>query len=817
MLFAPLVHSIRLLSGRVRYAVLSLLLLIVAATTFPAQAAENTLDTPDAAARKHYDIPAGPLGRTLSHFATIAGIALSFDPALTEGLISPALTGNFSVSEGFNRLLASSGLELIRNADSSYTLRRAPIKAAQAGVTALPVVTVSTSTENADDTGYVAKRSSSGTKTDTPLIEVPQSISVVTRRELDMRSVQDMSEALRYTPGVVVDQWGFEGRGYEYLLLRGFQGLATSLFRDGLSMAAQGLYFGSFITDTYGLERVDVLRGPTSVTFGRGDAGGIVNRITKRPSADPIREIELQYGNFDRKRIAADLGFANNDRSLMFRLVTLGLDSDTQVRYPNTGGDRAGLRRFYVAPSMTWRPTADTTVTLMGEVLNNRAEASPFFLTTPDGRHTDVVQTDSKFVKYATNQSSFSYQIEHNFNETFTARQNFRYMQQDGNFNDMFRAGFDADIPTLMHRSAMTTKERLTQTVLDTHLQARLDTGPLNHTALLGVDWNRTNASLRFFSGEAPGIDVFNPIYGISVPVPDSLDIDAKQEIDQLGIYLQDQIRYGENWILTLSGRYDRVDTKDADFLSTTNTRNRDNAYTGRAGLTYLFSSGIAPYVSYSQSFLPLPGLDSSNRPFEPTRGMQYEVGVKYQPAGGRSLYTVAFFDLTKTNVPTPDPDDPFFRNRQTGEIGSRGVEVEARAELLRGLNFIGSFTYHDVTVTQSTDIDKDKMPIQVPHLMTSAWLDYSLGNLGVNWLRGFGIGGGVRYVGRIFNDLENTSTTPSYTLFDAMLRYDNGPWMFTINASNLFNNKYLSYNDPGWRAYPGLERTVLGTLKFRF
>lgn len=682
----------------------------------------------------------------------------------------------------------------------------------QSGITVLPAMTIKAATA-----GYAAKSSSSGTKTDTPLIEVPQSISVVTRNELDARGVQDMSEALRYTPGVAVDQWGFEGRGYEYLLLRGFQGLTTSLFRDGLSMAGQGLYFNSFITETYGLERVDVLRGPTSVTFGRGDAGGIVNRITKRPNADPYREIELQYGNFDRKRVAADLGFANDDRTLMFRLVTLGLDSDTQVRYPNTGGDRAGLRRFYIAPSVTWRPTADTTITLLGEVLNNRAEASPFFLLTPEGMRTNVVLADSKFVKYATNQSSFGYQIEHHFNEIFTARQNFRHMQQDGNFNEMFRAGFDTAIPTLMNRSAISTKERLTQTVIDTHIQARVNTGPLNHTALFGVDWNVTNASLKFFSGDAPGIDVFNPVYGIPIPKPSSLDIHAKQEINQLGVYLQDQIRYGENWLLTLSGRYDRVDSTDVDYLSATRGKIRSDAYTGRAGLTYLFSNGIAPYVSYSQSFLPIPGFDSSNNPFKPTRGEQYEVGVKYQPVGGRSLYTLAFFDLTKTNVPTPDPNDPLFRSRQTGEVGSRGVELEARAELLRGLNYIGTFTYHDVTVTKSGDVDKGNMPTQVPTTMTSHWLDYSLGSLGVSWLQGFGIGAGVRHVGRIFNDMENTSTTPSFTLFDAMLRYDHGPWMFIVNASNIFNNRYLSYSSPSGLAYPGIQRTVLGTLKFRF
>src|SRR5688500_10333877 len=210
-----------------------------------------------------------------------------------------------------------------------------------------------------DKIEYGTKATTAATKTNTPIIEVPQSMSVITRDELTMRGVQlNFTEALRYIPGVVADQFGFDGTGFEYVSMRGFNSLSTANFRDNLSQQGRGLYFADFITDPYSLERVDVLRGPTSVTFGRGDAGGIVNRITKLPTATPIREIELQYGNFDRKRIAADFGLANEDGTLMFRLVTSALDTDTQVRFPNTGGDRAQIRRFYISPSLTWRPTA---------------------------------------------------------------------------------------------------------------------------------------------------------------------------------------------------------------------------------------------------------------------------------------------------------------------------------------------------------------------------------------------------------------------------------------------------------------------------
>ncbi len=691
--------------------------------------------------------------------------------------------------------------------------------------TVFPAVTVEGKASQ-ETTGYTAKRSSTATKTDTPIIEIPQSISVVTRRELDMRSVQNFTEALRYVPGVTVDQFGFDGRGFEYLLMRGFNGNPNANFRDGLSNAAQGLFFGGFITDTYGLERVDVLRGPSSVIFGRGDAGGIVNRIFKRPNATPVRELEFQYGNFDRKRIAADIGTVSKDGTIMFRLVMTALDSGTQVK--QSDGDRANHERFYIAPSITWRPTVDTTITLMGDVLNNRSQASPFYITAPDGGFTKVLQGDTKFSKYNTDQSSFSYQIEHHFNEIFTVRQNFRQAQQNGRFRDLFSIGYNTpDQPTLMDRDAYGTRERLRQTVLDTHLQAKFDTGPLNHTTLLGVDWNHTLASMKYFEGYTdgyivPGIDILNPVYSQSIPSPDLLINNAKQKIDQLGFYIQDQVRYNENWILTLGGRFDRVHSKNTDTVNlfddpAANSHAKKNALTGRVGLTYLFPNGIAPYVSYAQSFLPQPGLSSTGHAFNPTRGAQYEVGIKYQPVGGKSLYTVALFDLTKTNVLTRDPHDVSgVRFVQTGEVGSRGAELEARGEVLRGLNAVGTFTYYEIHVNKSNDDNVGKVPVQVPNTLTSAWLDYSLGSLGIPWLQGFGIGGGVRYVGRVFNDEQNTSTTPAFTLFDATLRYENGPIYFTINASNLFDNKYIAstfFN----RNYLGTERTVVGTLAFRF
>lgn len=689
------------------------------------------------------------------------------------------------------------------------------------GATVLPTVTVK---DTGHTPGYVTTRTLSATKTDTPIIEVPQSISVINRNEMDMRSVQlNITEALRYVPGVVADQFGFNGTGFEYLGMRGFNVQTTANFRDNLSQTATGLYFGAFITDPYAIERIDVLRGPTSVMVGRGDAGGIVNRVTKLPSATPVREFEIQYGNFDRKRVAADFGLTNADGTLMFRLVTSALDTDTQVRFPNTNGDRASIRRFYIAPSLTWRPSDRTSITLFGDILNNRSGAAAFYSATPDGKPTGTLISDPAFTRYNTNQASFSYKIEHHFNETWTARQNFRFQRQDGNFRDI-NPGFDETTGTrflpdgrTILRDAFATRERLDQTVLDTHLQARFDTGPVKHTTLVGIDWNRMEASLNYFASTSPtpSIDLYNPIYFQPMPTPDFLAVDAKQKIDNVGFYVQDQIKY-QNWILTLSGRHDRV-SNNADTVGAESFRNKDAAYTGRAGLTYLFSNGIAPYVSYSQSFLPQIGF-SDGAPFDPTRASQYEVGVKYQPVGTRALFTAALFDLTKTNVLTPNPNASTPGNffLQAGEIRSRGAELEARTEIFRGMNVIGAFTYNDVEVTKSSDGTTGNMPIRVPNTTTSGWLDYNFSALNISWLKGFGIGGGVRYVGRVFNDETNTSTTRSFTLFDAVVRYDHGPWRFFINANNIFDQHYFSASSGG-NFFRGTDRMVVGTLKLNF
>jgi len=671
----------------------------------------------------------------------------------------------------------------------------------------LPTVTVKAPTEKetatSPVTGFVAKRSATGTKTDTPIIETPQSISVIGRDEIDARGALTLEETVRYTPGVTVNFFGVDNRGYEFLKLRGFDSGSAS-YRDGLSQASFSDVIG--LTETYGLERVEVLRGPSSMIFGQGDAGGIINRTSKLPTGDALREVEVQYGSFDRKQLGFDVGDrVNDDGSLAFRVVGLGLKSNSNnAQYPN--GDELKNERFYLAPSLRWRPTAATSFTVLAEVLKNKSADDIWYLADPDGKRTNLNEGDQNYSQLKQKQTSIGYQLEHQFNEAWTLKQNFRRTQTDNDKHHIY-SDWEADGRTLA-RTAVLDQNRLNQTLLDTHMQGKLNLGITQHTVLLGVDWNHVKGSNSQRTGSAPSLDLLEPVYRVSIPEPTDLGTDYIQTTRQIGIYAQDQIKIDQRWVVTLGGRQDRVTTATDDRFNATNSSQSDGVFSGRAGLTYLVGNGWAPYVSYAESFLPNSGVDANNQAFKPSQGKQVEVGLKYQPEGSNALFTAAVFDLNKTNVVTYDNNTG--DARQIGKQRSRGFELEAKAELMRGLSATAAYTWLDMKVLKSADATEvGKTPIQVPKQMASVWLDYAMGG-------GFGLGGGVRYVGSTWNDSTNTSAQPSFTLVDAALRYDQGPWRFALNASNLFNKQYVSSRAYGLYLL-GAERSVVFSAKYRW
>lgn len=769
-----------------------------------------------AQSRVAIDIPAEPLDAALNALARQAGVQLVFASALTAGKTAPRVQGRYSVEETLHHLLAQTGLTARRQGDDTFT-----IEAAGSGAEVTLPATVATAAQaesaNGPVRGYVARRSATGTKTDTPIEEIPQSISVVTRDRFEAQGAQSVNEALRYTASV--SSYGARTRSDWYTAVRGFVP-ATDL--DGLQLP-NTINLASWRVDPWQIERVELLRGPASVLYGQGDPGGTVNIVTKQPTTEPIHEIEVQYGSHARKQVAGDFaGALDADGKLSYRLTALARDGNLPLGPFND-------QRLMIAPSLTWKPSADTTLTLLASYLRDKTNASDSFLPAqgtilpnPNGRIPATLFTGSPdFDAYEKTQYSLGYQFEHRLNDTWTVRQNARYMHLKLDDRMTYGVGLDPSDPaqrTLL-RYAGIAQPSYGRLDLDTQAQARFATGAVRHTLLAGVDYQRQTAKDPENYALTSSLDLYNPVYR-----PTDLSIfsgtgaspqDIRQRQTLLGLYLQDLVKLGERWVFTLGGRHDWSETRTDDLLGGTTAGQRDSAFTGRVGVVYLAPYGISPYLSYATSFNPTIGTDRNGQAFRPTKGRQVEAGVKVQ-AGSKASVTASVFRIHQTNVLTPDLDDPSgTHSTQAGEVRSQGFELEATVQPIAGWNVIAAYTYQDVRNTRANDATLDKWPIAIPtpRQIASLWMDYRI-RTGV--LQGVGIGAGVRYVSPVAGAPDNALKVPGYALFDAALFYNVGRhWRLALNGTNLANREVISGCYDATRCIYANGRTVLASAKY--
>lgn len=634
--------------------------------------------------------------------------------------------------------------------------------------------------------GYVPVRSASGTKTDTPLIETPQSVSVISRERLEAQDADSFSEALRYTPGIQSEPFGFEPR-FTFLRIRGFDATTTGLYRDGLQLRNPN-FAGAFSLEPYGAERIEVPRGPASVLYGQGSPGGLVNFISKRPTREPLGEVELSVGSFDNYEAKFDFsGPLNDDASISYRLTGLARDGETQVDFIEDD-------RLFIAPALTVAFSDATSLMLLGEYKTDNTRSSQALPAdgtlrgNPNGRiPSDRFTGEPDVDRYERDDYSLAYIFEHAAGESLTFRQKARYYANDLDDVSVFSSGLQADQRTL-DRSFFASFGELDGFTLDNQLQLAFATAAIWHKLLVGVDYQTITADSVQRFGPAPSIDIFDPQYGANVPnAPVFNDTETMQ--DQVGVYAQDQINLTDNFILSLGGRYDWADNEADNRLTGTTTGQDDNEFSGRAGILYLSDAGWSPYASYSESFLPAIGTDANGDAFEPETGTQYEVGVKYQPVSSNSFITLALFDLTRENFTQTDPAT--FLQVQTGEVRSRGLEVEAVAGLDSGWNIVAAYTYLDAEITESaTPGEVGETPVQTPEHFGSVFADYRVTD--GDW-RGLGFGGGLRYLGSNFGDVPNTVSAPSNLLLDAFLSYDWLQYRFAVNVDNVFNKDYVA------------------------
>lgn len=667
--------------------------------------------------------------------------------------------------------------------------------------------------------GYVGISSATGAKVDTPFLETPQSISSVTEQQLKDRNPQTLLDAIAYTPGARVSAYGFDPR-FDSFTVRGFDVTYTGVFRDNLRQPGAGSSL--FKTEPYGLEGVSILRGPSSALYGASGAGGLFNLISKRPTEEALREVQIQYGSHDRYQGQFDFsGPVNETDPVYYRLTGLLRDADTeQVGVPD---DRA-----YIAPALTWKPDEDTKLTILGEYSRTKTGGTAaYYYDTTTGKVTDFFAGNPAFNDSVQTQGRLGYEFEHRLNDTVVFRQNTRVSTLNIDADWAFAYAPNATDPTLIDRSAGTFDERLTAIVIDNQLESNFETGVLDHTLLTGVDL----AKLRWRSldgrGVSPPLDTTDPDRGDPV---DPIDFQTRvvQDQWQVGTYVQDQIRY-DAWTLTIGGRYDWVstDTDTTDLLADTLTgiSQDDKEFSGRIGLTYQTDFGLAPYISYSTAFAPNAGINlETNQPFKPTESSQEEIGFKYLLPTSNTLISAALFNIDQKNGLYYEvvslPSGPANVQVQRGKLRSRGFEIEANTSLDNGLSLVASYSYTDMKIIQGPAGTVGNHVSSVPRHMASVWADYTLPEDGP--AAGLGFGGGARFIGSSYGNDANTIRNSARVLFDAAVHYDFAALdkkyeglRLQVNATNLFDRR-----DPVCSAgfcYRDQGRTVIGSLRYNW
>ncbi|EMH2963360.1 TonB-dependent siderophore receptor [Burkholderia multivorans] len=690
--------------------------------------------------------------------------------------------------------------------------------AAAAGT--LPAITVNAASEGDGTVGLVAKRSRTGTKTDTPIEEIPQTINVVTAQQIEMTGATDVNTALRYVPGF--SSYGSDNRSDWYAALRGF---TPTAYVNGLQVP-NTLNLASWRVDPYMIDSITVLRGPTSVLYGAGDPGAIVDVKTKLADGERVREAGVEIGNYARKQFMIDVGDKlDPDGKYAYRFVGVARDGNA-VTGPNND------QRVALAPSFRWRPNADTSLTLSatylqdwGDISSNFLPAAGTVLPNPNGQITkDIYEGDGNFNYYRKKQWSLGYQFEHNLNSMWTFRQNTRWMHLSLDNGSVWGAGFADETLTEVNRWAGVFQMNYSRFDIDNNLEGRFATGPLQHTLLLGFQYNRQTATDSEWLAAAPTLNLYNPVYTpVTTAVFSNPDTTYRTNtyttMNTFGLYAQDQIKWNR-WTLTLGGREDWVNMRMDDRAAGTQSKADVSAFTGRVGLTYQAGYGLSPYISYSTSFNPIIGVSLLDGGVpKPTRGRQIEAGLRWQPPGKNLMLNAAIYQINQTNgvtpaLPTQDPSGT--KSVQTGEVRARGIELSATGKVTPNLSLIASYAYQDVKVVQANDATLNNWPVDIPRprQMASLWADWT-------WhtgpLAGFGLGGGVRYQSASAGAADNLLTVSSYTLIDAAVHYDVRNWRFAVNATNLFNRHYISGCQSTSVCMFGNDRTVIATAKYNW
>ena len=667
--------------------------------------------------------------------------------------------------------------------------------------------------------GYVANTSMTGTKTNATLMETPQSISVVGADQIRDQKPANVAEALRYVPGVAAAYFGADTRN-DWLQIRGFTVQDSGLAVDGLLLPAS-FGFATWKMNTFGIERIDVLRGPSAMLYGGGSPGGLVNIISKTPTYQPINYLETGINSFGKAYFNFDFGGpvatqGGPSKDLYYRILGSVQNGGTQTDFISDDS-------YFIAPSFRYRPDLDTSFTVIASAKKDQTRVQDFLpyvgtvVDAPFGRiPTRLFASDPATDYFRREQEMIGYQFEKNITDDLTFRQNARYAHDDVQFQTLLGNGYVNGDPAtaLLSRFNDFAHDVANVGNVDNQLEYRFGTGPVTHTALVGVDYRHyTLDDLQAFDFATPSLNLLNPTYGVALGFPGTAFNNQTFTQDQTGVYLQDQAKLGRLTVV-MSGRNDWVTLDDDNHIGKSASRD-DSQFSGRVGAIYNTDLDIAPYASYSTSFNPVVGTNfTTGQLFSPETGKQAEAGVKIEPTGFDGHFGAAVFDLKRQNVLTTDPNNAL-QSVQTGEVTSRGIELEAVANVMPGLKVTGAFTNFHIFV--SKDLNPalvGTVPTNTPSEIASLWGDYTFQS---GPLTGFGFGGGVRYNGISYADTANSLVVPYYVLGDLALHYETKGWRFALNVTNITDHIYVGSCSTPTACFYGDRRRAVASVSYKW
>lgn len=655
------------------------------------------------------------------------------------------------------------------------------------------------------DHPYVAQNAASLLKSDAPLFETAQAVSVVTREQLDQKQATTLAEAINGIAGVVSGQRG--RRGWDDFNIRG-QSANNQIFIDGLRTSARS----AVAVDLSGIDQVQVLKGPASVNFGQVAPGGLVNLVTKRPEAENFSRTDLSYGSYDFKQATFDLNYApQNTEKGAFRLSGRYADQDDPVDY-------VYFKNLYISPTYNFDLGEHADLSVIASYQHReyqRYQGAPLVGTLLPS---SLGKIDSSFFSgdpasdpYKADVYRAGWNFKYDFGNELVFRQNaaVQKTEMNGGFISLQAGGTE----TAVKRRLEVQDWDYTNYTIDQNLQKTFQFGQITHELLLGFDVMQEKRETLADRCNFASINPFQPHYNQGCITALSLNSHSITELQDMGLYARNRIDLGDQWIINLSGRYDWAKSSSENVLKGTKTDPQDDqAFTGNASVMYLANQFVAPYISYATSFIPNIGTDKNDALFEPEKGKQYEIGMKFQSADQQIQGALSWFDLRRQNVLVNDPTDINYQITE-GEQTTQGIEAEVNAALSDRWTSSVAYAYtYDSKTTKSTELTAigerlENTPEHTYSLMTRYRPQGVLG-----WYVGAGI------TGASATELAGLNVElPAYTIYNADAGYDTEHWGAQLSIRNLFDKNYYSGVIDNRVVAFGNPRQVNFAVKFKY